>query len=147
MRCPLFKVVASISIISVIGIAQTKPSVKRGVRPVFVTASRLAASCQDWAAVLYPYGHPLRDEETVNVTQEQIAHAAGCEMYILGVADQKMEPGFGSHYRPLASKLAEIKALIDTFLKYVKDHPEQEDFAASTLLSEAEKIIVKTQKQ
>src|SRR5579862_671856 len=97
-------VVAVISIVIVVTTlaAQTKPSVKDGVRPVFLSVSSLVASCQDWSAVFYPYGHPLRDDETVNVSREQIAHAVSCQSYILGAADQKMEPAFGSHYRPLA---------------------------------------------
>ncbi len=128
-------------------IAQTtKPSVKEGIRPVFYPASSLAAICQDWSDVFYAHGHALTNAETVDASTEKIMHAMNCQMYILGFQDGKMERVFGSHYRPLSSHITEMKPLIDTFLKYVKDHPEQGDFAASTLLLESEKIVVKVEK-
>ena len=38
-----------------------------------------------------------------------------------------------------------MKPLIETFLKYAKDHPEKQDLAASTALKEVEEIIRKAQ--
>lgn len=52
----------------------------------------------------------------------------------------------GSHYNPVPSQMRDKKTLIDTFVKYVSDHPEEEDFAASTVLAKAEKIIAATHK-
>lgn len=68
-----------------------------------------------------------------------------CDGYIDGVLDQRLE-GLGSHYNPVPSRISWRKTLIDTFIKYVTDHPEEEDFSASTVLHEAEKIMADAQK-
>jgi hypothetical protein len=39
-----------------------------------------------------------------------------------------------------------MKALIDTFMKYSKEHPEKQDFAATTALEEADEIVRKAQR-
>jgi len=60
--------------------------------------------------------------------------------------DGRLEAGFGVHYHPVPSQIDYMKALVDTFLKYAKDHPEKQNFAASTVLGEAEEILHQAQK-
>jgi hypothetical protein len=132
-------------LVSITLLGQTRNEPKKGERPVFMSAERLASMCQDWAAVRFPNGHPLAEGDTVTVSHEQIIHAVGCEMYIQGVMDEGLETTLGSHYHPVQSEIGGMKASIDTFLKYVKDHPEQHDFAASTILDESEKVLSKAQ--
>jgi hypothetical protein len=38
-----------------------------------------------------------------------------------------------------------MKPLIDTFLKYLADHPEEQDFAASTILNKAMHTVANAQ--
>ena len=124
--------------------AQSKPALKKGDRPVFMTAARLVFLCEDWSPVFYPAGKPLNDSDQVKISGEQLAHALGCDSYILGVEDEGLS-FMGPNYHPVPSRLDYMKSLIDTFIKLVKDHPEKEQFAASTLLKDAEKLITATQ--
>jgi hypothetical protein len=117
---------------------------KKGDRPVLLSAQTLATACEDWIAI-NPGGHRPKSDDTLNVSPEQIVQGVSCEWYILGYQDRGMEAALGSHYHPIPSQIDDLKPLIDTFLKYVKDHPEKQDFAASTVLGDVKEILVKTQ--
>ena len=126
-------------------VGQVPHDVKSGDRPVFMSAQRLALLCEDWNAV-NPGGRPPKNSDTLEVSEQQIVRAFSCESYILGVNDQQATDAYGTHYHPLQSRLDYMKPLIDTFLKYVRDHPEEQDFAASTVLNQTVQIIVKAQR-
>jgi hypothetical protein len=125
--------------------AQGAPLVKKGDRPVFMTVERLAFYCEDWGAI-NPGGQPPKSSDLLRVSGEQITKGTACETYIRGYNDARIEKAFGDHYHPVPASLDHMKALIDTFLKYSKDHPEKQDFAASTILEEVEEILRKAQK-
>lgn len=117
---------------------------KKGNRAVFLSAANLAEACADWNAI-NPGGHFPKEDDVLNITTTQIAHGVECEWYILGVHDGHLDAGTPPHYHPVRIGLDYMKPMIDTFLKYVKDHPEKQDFAASTVLGEVEKILLKAQ--
>jgi hypothetical protein len=120
-------------------------SLHKGDRPVFVSVRSLATACEDWNAI-NPDGKPPRADSTamVNVSVTQIARGFYCTAYILGYEDARLE-GLGSHYHPVAGYPDYMKTLVDSFLKYAKDNPEKQDFAASTALQQVEEIIGKAQ--
>jgi len=120
---------------------QTQTELKKGDRPVLMSAQRLALLCEDWGS-LHPNGRRPKDDEVIRASMKQAVRAEACDAYILGIYDAQLEGMFPSrHYHPVASQTDFMKQLIDTFLKCVKDHPEKQDFAASTLLMEAKKIV------
>jgi hypothetical protein len=119
-------------------LAQTK--LKKGDRPVFWPARHLAELCEDWNA-LNPGGHPPKDDDVLHIRPSQIASAFACEAYILGASDQQMESVFGKHYHPVPTRMGELKQLVDAFLEYVQDHPEEQDFAATTILDKVTHIL------
>lgn len=125
--------------------AQDPPLIKKGDRPVFMTVERLAFYCEDWSSI-NPGGQPPKSSDVLRVSGEQIAKGTACETYIRGYYDGRIEKAFGSRYHPVHANLDHMKALIDTFLKYSKDHPEKQDFAASTILEEIEEILRTAQK-
>lgn len=127
-------------------LAPAQTDLKKGDRPVFRSAVVLADDCRKFL-VIFPEGKPLAEDRSYAVTREQMLGAASCAAYIAGAEDGELEgPRFGSHYHPVPAQLDDLKPLIDTFLKYVTDHPEEQGFAASTVLSKAEKIIMDAQK-
>src|SRR5579864_2855495 len=130
---PLIWLQATI-LMSTLMFGQTQTELKKGDRPVFMSAQRLALLCEDWGA-LHPNGRRPKDDEVLKVSDQQIVRSEACDAYILGVYDAQLEGLFPSgHYHPVGSQMDFMKLLIDTFLKYVKDHPEKQNFAASTLL-------------
>lgn len=112
-------------------------------RPVFMSAARLALLCEDWGA-LHPGGQSPKATDALSVSTEEMVRSMGCEAYINGVLDQGLEK-VGSHYHPLPSTLDFMKTLIDTFLKYEKEHPEEREFAASTILARVQRTIIEAQ--
>ena len=125
---------------------QTPARLKAGDRPVFMSAELLALYCEDWN-ILNPGGEPPKDTDVLNVSPQQLARSMACQAYILGVTDGRLEGKAAPPYHPIPSRLDYLKTLIDTFLKYVKDHPEEESLAASTVLRKAEILIVQAQTQ
>jgi hypothetical protein len=126
-----------------------KDSSKKKWRPVFWPAQALASDCQTYSRIsFHPDGSRLRDDETVSVTPDEMAIAMRCRFYIMGWMDESLESldGEPPRYAPRHMEVPEEKVLIDTFIKYVKDHPEQEDYAASTILTIAGRIVLKTTK-
>ena len=118
---------------------------KKGDRPVFYSAGDLAEDCQAWLKV-FPGGKPLpNNDEPVAATNVEVISAIKCAAYINGALDGELEPAFGSHYHPVPTRLTDNKLLIDTMLKYLADHPEEQNFAASTILNKARKIIANAQ--
>jgi hypothetical protein len=116
----------------------------KGERPVFYSAQALASDCQIYISVYFnPDGSRLRDDGQTTVTMEKLATAIRCRMYILGYLDEGL--AWMDHnpprYSPRPTALSDEKPLIDTFIKYVKDHPEQENYAASTLLAICARIV------
>jgi hypothetical protein len=106
-----------------------------------MSAERLAVFCGDWESV-NPGGTPPEDSDVLNVSPQQIARSMACEAYIFGVLDGRLEGRFGAHYHPVPSRPSYLKTLIDTFLKYSKDHPEEEGLAASTMLGKVQALII-----
>jgi hypothetical protein len=123
---------------------QVNPKLRPGDRPVFMSASRLAVLCEDWGA-LHPGGLPPKDNDTLNVSEREIVRSNACESYIFGVLDAGLEEKIGSRYHPVPSALDYMKTLIDSFLKYVQEHPEEQDLAASTALNKVQRFIVQSQ--
>jgi hypothetical protein len=138
----LFAVLVLLFVVQANGQASAK--LKLGDRPVFMSSQRLALYCDDWNS-LNPGGKPPTDSDVLNVSPQQIARSMACEAYILGVMDRGLEEKFGPRYHPAPSVLDYLKPLIDTFLKYVNDHPEEESLAASTVLLKAESLIAQAQ--
>ncbi|MGA3052710.1 MAG: hypothetical protein ABSD63_00735 [Candidatus Korobacteraceae bacterium] len=134
-------------LVCVLGVAQQKTlsNLKKNDRPVFLSAKDLAEDCRTFLTVL-PDGKPFpNDDKPVNVSTDQIAAAIRCKFYIQGVNDGELEHVFGSHYHPVLAQLESMKPLIDTFLKYLADHPEEQDFAASTILNKAMHTVANAQ--
>jgi len=123
---------------------KTASNLKMNDRFVFLSAEVLAKDCRTFLTV-FPDAKPLPpDDKPVNISIQEIAGAMRCEFYILGVMDGELERR-GSHYHPVPARF-EMKQLIDTFLKYVADHPEEQDFAASTILDKAMQVIANAHK-
>jgi hypothetical protein len=122
------------------------PPLKKGERAVFLTVARLTLYCGDWNAA-HPGGREPRADSNamIKVSEEQITNGIACDLYILGVHDGRLDAGSPAHYHPVGVYLDYMKPMVDTFLKYSKDHPERQDFAASTVLGEVEAIITKAQ--
>jgi hypothetical protein len=123
---------------------QSQTKLKPGDRPVFMTADRLAMLCQDWNP-LHPGGRAPKDSDVLNVSVQQMVRSNACESYILGVMDEDFETTFRKGYHPIQSELDYLKPLIDGFLKYVNDHPEEENLAACTIIHRIEARIVRAQ--
>ena len=84
-------------------------------------------------------------KETYNMSIEQLVGEARCEAYLDGVLDEELE-NLGPQYNPVPSRVANQKTLIDVLVKYVSDHPEEGNLAASTVLAKVEKIVADAQK-
>ena len=131
-----------------IGHAQ-KGGLEKKWRPVFWPAQALASDCQTYSRIsFHPDGSRLRDDETVSATPNEIAIAMRCRFYILGWMDESLESldGVPPRYAPRHMEVPDEKVLIDTFIKYVKDHPEQENYAASTILAISGRIVLQKTK-
>jgi hypothetical protein len=129
-----FLILCSAYLLSATICAQTKPYLAKGIRPVFMSAERLAVLCQDWDAV-HPGGELPKADDVLNVSPRQMIRGLSCEAYVLGVFDEKMEGAFGAHYHPSQSKAVSMKPFIDALLRYVKEHPEEAAFAGSTIVN------------
>jgi hypothetical protein len=120
-------------------------SVKKIDRGVFVSARELAASCQvmkDAVGEDYVLG-PVQGGRSFArpaTSDMDMAPVGRCMGYIEGVADEFREP-VGSHH-PFSAGRGELPILIHAFLKRLADHPEEADFAASTVLHEADKDVL-----
>jgi len=147
--CPTMKNKILLGLVVLLGASalaqKTSSDWKKNDRPVFLSAKDLAEDCRTFLTVL-PYGKPFpNDDKPVNVSTDQLAGAIRCKFYIQGVNDGELEHVFGSHYHPVPARLEGMKPLIDTFLKYLADHPEEQDFAASTILDKAVQIAANAQ--
>jgi hypothetical protein len=80
---------------------------------------------------------------TYKVSAGDMAAVGRCTGYIEGVADEfRVRESVGSHYHLVPSGRGELPILIGTFLKRVAEHPEERDFAASTVLHEADNDVL-----
>jgi hypothetical protein len=127
---------ALLASIGILAMAQSRSGLQKGDRPVFMSAATLATLCKSWGAI-NPGGS---SSDTVNISIQDIVRGSGCQSYIFGVYDEGLS-GLGTRYHPVQSQPDFLKPLIDTFIKRVADHPEEEDLAASTVLHEAEKTV------
>lgn len=123
---------------------QATGKLRPGDRPVFMSVQRLQLVCEDWYS-MHPGGKPPKDSDVLNVSPEEMVRSAACESYIFGVLDGDLDEKIGPRYHPVHSELDYMKTLIDSFLKYAKEHPEEEDFAASTALNKVQRLIVQSQ--
>jgi hypothetical protein len=124
-------------------LAKSQVQLKKGDRPVFYTAGELAKDCQ--TALTVNNGEPLENDKTYSLSLEQISGVVRCQSYIDGMYDARLEAAHGPHYHPVPANLTYRRSLVDTFIKYVADHPEEKDLAASTALVKAEKVILGVQ--
>ena len=109
-----------------------------------MSTNRLALLCVDWNA-LHPGGLPPADSDILNVSTQEIVRSNACDAYILGFLDGGFEDKIGARYHPIPSVFDHMKTLVDSFLKYSKEHPEEQDFAASTALNKVRRMIVEAQ--
>ena len=121
-------------------LAKSQVQLKHGDRPVFYSAGELAKDCQ--TALTVNNGEPLENDKTYSLSIEQVSGVVHCQSYIDGMYDERLEAGHGQHYHPVPANLTYRRTLVDTFIKYVAEHPEEQDLAATTALVKAEKIIV-----
>jgi len=120
--------------------ASGQAQLKHGDRPVFYTAVELARDCR--TALTVNNGEPLDNDKTYSVSLEQISAVVHCQSYIDGMNDERLEAAHGPNYNPVPANLTYRRTLVDTFIKYVADHPEVQDLAAATALVKAEKIML-----
>jgi len=130
---------STLLVLSALVFAQPQAKFKKGDRPVFMSAQRLAFLCADWNAI-NPGGKHPRDNDVLDVSPKEIIRGSACDAYIAGVEDAGFD-SYGSKYHPVPAALDYMKPLVDTFIKRVADHPEEQDLAASTVLHEAEKTV------
>ena len=83
----------------------------------------------------------LNPGETYKRTTVDMAAIGRCTGYIEGAADEFLE-AIGSCYHPITAGRGELPLLVDAFLKRVADHPEEAEFAASTVLHDADNDIL-----
>jgi len=131
---------ASLLIFSGLGLAKKK--VDRGV---FVSARELAVTCRVMLDVDETYNG---GELFIRPATVERAHAVGrCMGYVEGVADEFREP-IGTHHpysdHPHSAGRAELPGIVQLFLKRVAEHPEEADFAASTVLHEADSDLLRS---
>jgi len=120
-------------------------AVRKIDRGVFVSARELAANCQvmkdavgeDYVLGPKQGGRSFARPATSDIDMAPIGRCMG---YIEGVADEFREP-MGSRHQ-FSEGRGELPVLIDAFLKRVAEHPEEADFAASTVLHEADKDVL-----
>ncbi len=121
-------------------LAKSQVQLKKGDRPVFYTAGELARDCQ--TALTVNNGEPLENDKTYSLSIEQVSGVVRCQSYIDGMYDARLEAAHGPHYHPVPANLTYRRSLVDTFIKYVADHPAERDLAATTALVKAEKTIL-----
>jgi hypothetical protein len=135
-----FGLLALVVLVTLPFLAKSQVQLKKGDRPVFYTAGELAKDCQ--TALTVNNGEPLENDKTYSLSLEQISGVVRCQTYIDGMYDERLEASRGPHYHPVPANLTYRRTLVDTFIKYVADHPEEQDLAAATTLVKAEKIIL-----
>ena len=117
-------------------------AVKKVDRGVFVSAQAFAVSCRSMKDAVGE-DYLINPGKTYKLTAGDVAAVGRCTGYIEGVADEFRE-SMGSHYHPFSEGRGELPILIDTFLKRVAEHPEEADFAASTVLHEADNDVLRS---
>jgi hypothetical protein len=132
-------VFASLLILGSLGLAQ--PVTVKVDRRVFVSAQTLAVSCQAMKDAVGE-GFLLDPSKTYKLTTSDLTAVGRCTGYIEGVADEFRE-SMDSRYHSIPAGRGELPILIDTFLKRVAEHPEERDFAASTVLHEADNDVLR----
>jgi Rap1a immunity proteins len=137
MKVPL--AFAQLLILGGFGLTQTAV-MKKTDRQVFVSAQTLAVSCQEMKDAV-GRDYLLDPSKTYKLTTSDMAAVGRCTGYIEGVVDEFRER-VGSHYQPVPAGRGEIPILIEAFLKRVAEHPEEADFAASTVLHEADNDVL-----
>lgn len=138
-----FRFLALVPLLTLPFLAHAQVQLKHGDRPVFYTAGELARDCQ--TALTVNNGEPLENDKTYSVSLEQVSAVVHCQSYVDGMYDERLEAAHGQHYHPVPAKLTYRRTLVDAFIKYVADHPEVQDLAATTALVKAEKIILGNQ--
>jgi Rap1a immunity proteins len=135
--------IASLLILGGLGLARTV-AVKKSDRSVFVSAQVLAVSCRAMKdAVGYDNLLGSQGSNRPPKTTGDMAAVGRCTGYIEGVADEFRE-SMGSHYHPVRAPRGELPMVIEAFLKRVDEHPEEADFAASTVLHEADNDLLRS---
>ncbi len=127
---------------SAIVTAQTK---KNGQRPVFLSGLELAPSCTLWRNIV-SQKDPSNPDKLHSTNATEMIGAARCTGYILGWLDGELDPVFSVPYSARASDMSEMSTFVDVFLKYEGDHPELQNYAATTLLHRAQQIIADAEK-
>lgn len=127
------------------GFALAQTSLKKAAdRPVFRSARVLAGQCQSFSDFESRETSRL-PSDAVQISAPDMARISGCVGYIQGYEDAMLE-GLGPHYHPVPAEESDMVPFVGTFLKLVADHPEEEDFAATTVLHEAEKVMADAEK-
>lgn len=137
MKVPL--AFAPLLILGGFGLAQTVV-MKKTDRQVFVSAQTLAVSCQATKDAV-GRDYMLDPGKAYKLTTSDMAAVGRCTGYIEGVADEFRER-VGSHYQSVPAGRGEMPILIEVFLKRMAEHPEEADFAASTVLHEADNDVL-----
>lgn len=132
---------ASLVVLGGLGLAHTV-AVKKVDRGMFVSAQVLAVSCQTMKDAVGD-DYLLDPGKTYKLTAGDMAAVGRCTGYIEGVADEFRVRESVGHYHPVPAGRGELPILIDTFLKRVADHSEERDFAASTVLHEADNDVLR----
>lgn len=137
---PILVVLYLASLLGGLGLGKTVTEKKVPDRQVFVPAQDLAASCQ---AVKDAVGEDylVNPGKAYKLTTVDMAAIGRCTGYIEGVADEFRE-AIGSCYHPITAGRGELPLLVNTFLKRVAEHPDEAEFAASTVLQEADNDVL-----
>jgi hypothetical protein len=132
-----------LAMLTVLCFASLSVGVKNADRGIFVSAQALAVSCRAMKDAVGD-DYLLDPGMTYKVSAGDMAAIGRCTGYIEGVADEfRVRESVGSQYHPVPSGRGELPILIDTFLKRVAEHPEERDFAASTVLHEADNDVLR----
>jgi hypothetical protein len=119
---------------------------KKTDRPVFRSVKEVASDCRSFLK-LSPNGDPLPVAGITTTTMDQIVEAARCTSYLAGVEDGRLNASYGEKYHPVPTQLESFGTIVITFVKYADDHPEQQDFAASTVFDKSMRLIIDAQGQ
>ena len=135
------------SLLGGLGLSHTK----KDDRGVFVSARELAASCQamkdavgeDYVLGPQQGGRSFARPAGTNIDMAPIGRCMG---YIEGVADEFREhrPFTVGRDHTFTAGRGELPILVDAFLKRMAAHPEEADFAASTVLHEADNDVLRS---
>jgi hypothetical protein len=106
-----------------------------GKRPVLITARDLQQKCLVAQKVIEGFS----SEETVKASPNEIITMAQCYFYVHGVLDGQFDAHSSQRrpnldYEAINLGISDEGTLVRMFIKYVNDHPEKENVAASSVL-------------